>query len=500
VAGAIYGFQGDDLEVEAAWSEGRAIASLRARRPFAGFERQPDGRWKGGGSTFDQTVVLAVDGPRLTGPSVDVTLTRVKGGFRLDGLLDGKNVDLLVDAAGARAHGRRYARDAQGALVSEEVAGVKVVLYGEAARLEDPPWPEFAIAALSLGWGAQGVCSHTLCNQQPAPGPAAGRVPRGTHPGRPARGHRLAAWRPSEPRGTRPCQIGAAHSSRGARPPRLRPPGPRRTPAAPPTHGRDMGRIVTIANQKGGVGKTTTAVNLAASLAAAERRTLLVDLDPQGNAGSALGVARDEVEASIYDVLLDGRPIREVVRRTELKFLDLVPASRHLVGAELELAGVERREYRLRDALEPVARDYEHVLVDCPPSLGLLTLNGLVAAHGVVVPLQCEYFALEGLADILRTVELVRAGPNPRLEVDGILLTMFAPNNLASQVADDIRKHFSGRVFETVIPRNVRLAESQSHGRPVLLYDVASKGSQSYLAFAKELARRGARRERRAGA
>jgi chromosome partitioning protein len=261
-----------------------------------------------------------------------------------------------------------------------------------------------------------------------------------------------------------------------------------------------MGRIVTIANQKGGVGKTTTAVNLAASLAAAERRTLLVDLDPQGNAGSALGVARDAVEASVYDVLLDGRPVREVVRRTELKFLDLVPASRHLVGAELELAGVERREYRLRDALEPVARDYEHVLVDCPPSLGLLTLNGLVAAHGVVVPLQCEYFALEGLADILRTVELVRAGANPRLEVDGILLTMFAPNNLASQVADDIRKHFSGRVFETVIPRNVRLAESQSHGRPVLLYDVASKGCQSYLAFAKELARRGARRERRSGA
>jgi len=258
-----------------------------------------------------------------------------------------------------------------------------------------------------------------------------------------------------------------------------------------------MGRIVTIANQKGGVGKTTTAVNLAASLAAAERRTLLVDLDPQGNAGSALGVARDGVEASVYDVLLDGRPLREVVRRTELKFLDLVPASRHLVGAELELAGAERREYRLRDALERVARDYEHVLVDCPPSLGLLTLNGLVAAHGVVVPLQCEYFALEGLADILRTVELVKGGANPRLEVDGILLTMYAPNNLASQVADDIRRHFKGRVFETVIPRNVRLAESQSHGRPVLLYDVASKGCQSYLAFAKELARRGARRERR---
>ena len=259
-----------------------------------------------------------------------------------------------------------------------------------------------------------------------------------------------------------------------------------------------MGRIVTIANQKGGVGKTTTAVNLAASLAAGEHRTLLVDLDPQGNAGSALGVSRDEVAESVYEVLLDGRPLNEVARRTELKFLDLVPSSRHLVGAELELAGVERREFRLRLALERAVKDYEHVIVDCPPSLGLLTLNGLVAAHGVIVPLQCEYFALEGLADILRTVELVRGSANPRIEVDGILLTMYGTNNLASQVAEDIRKHFSGRVFQTVIPRNVRLSESQSHGKPILLYDVASKGCQSYLAFARELTRRGARKERRA--
>ncbi len=251
-----------------------------------------------------------------------------------------------------------------------------------------------------------------------------------------------------------------------------------------------MGRTVTIANQKGGVGKTTTAVNLAASLAAGEERTLLVDLDPQGNAGSALGVARDEVEGSVYDVLLDGRPVAEVARRTELRFLDLLPSSRHLVGAELELAGVERRESRLRDALQAVAADYAHVIIDCPPSLGLLTLNGLVAADGVIVPLQCEYFALEGLADILRTVELVKGGANPGLAVDGILLTMFAQNNLASQVADDIRRHFAGRVFDTVIPRNVRLSESQSHGKPILLYDVASKGCQSYLAFAREVSRR----------
>jgi chromosome partitioning protein len=252
-----------------------------------------------------------------------------------------------------------------------------------------------------------------------------------------------------------------------------------------------MPRILTIANQKGGVGKTTTAVNLAASLAAAERRTLLVDLDPQGNAGSAVGISRDEVEgASVYEVLLDGRPVREVVRRTELKFLDLVPASRHLVGAELELAGAERREFRLKEALDAVAGDYEYLLVDCPPSLGLLTLNGLVAAQGVLIPLQCEYYALEGLADVLRTIELVRESANPGLALDGIVLTMHAQNNLAAQVTEEIRTHFRKEVFQTVIPRNVRLSESPSHGKPVLLYDVASKGCQSYLALARELVRR----------
>ena len=259
----------------------------------------------------------------------------------------------------------------------------------------------------------------------------------------------------------------------------------------PAKTGGAMGRILTIANQKGGVGKTTTAVNLAASLAAAERRTLLVDIDPQGNAGSALGVTRDEVEgASLYEVLLEGRPVAEVVRRTELKFLDLVPASRHLVGAELELAGEERREHRLKKALDPVAGDYEYLIVDCPPSLGLLTLNGLVAAHGVLIPLQCEYYALEGLADVLRTIDLVREGANPRLAVEGIVLTMHAPNNLATQVTEEIRTHFKKEVFQTVIPRNVRLSESPSHGKPVLLYDVASKGCQSYLALARELVKR----------
>ncbi|MBK9515803.1 MAG: ParA family protein [Anaeromyxobacter sp.] len=258
----------------------------------------------------------------------------------------------------------------------------------------------------------------------------------------------------------------------------------RARPATPPT------RVLTIANQKGGVGKTTTAVNLAASLAAAERRTLLVDLDPQGNAGSALGIRRDESETSIYEVLLDGRPLEEALRQTELKFLDLVPASQHLVGAEIELAVHEDRERRLQAALGPVAGAYEFVIVDCPPSLGLLTLNGLVAAQGVMIPLQCEYYALEGLADVLKTIELVKASANPELVVDGIVLTMFSPNNLANQVADEIRKTFGRQCFKTVIPRNVRLSEAPSHGKPILLYDVTSKGCQSYLALAREVASR----------
>jgi chromosome partitioning protein len=249
-------------------------------------------------------------------------------------------------------------------------------------------------------------------------------------------------------------------------------------------------RILTIANQKGGVGKTTTAVNLAASLAAAERRTLLVDLDPQGNAGSALGIRRDDSECSIYEVLLDGVPLEQAIRKTELKFLDLVPASRHLVGAELELAEVDGRETRLRKAIASVAGKYEYVIVDCPPSLGLLTVNGLVAAQGAVIPLQCEYYALEGLADVLKTIELVKASANPGLEVDGIVLTMFSPNNLANQVADEIRKTFTRQVFKTVIPRNVRLSEAPSHGKPILLYDVTSKGCQSYLELAREVAGR----------
>ena len=264
----------------------------------------------------------------------------------------------------------------------------------------------------------------------------------------------------------------------------------RRGSLPPEVEDGSMSRILTIANQKGGVGKTTTAVNLAASLAAAERRTLLVDVDPQGNAGSALGIRRDDSPSSVYEVLTNGLPMAEAIRQTELQYLDLVPASAHLVGAELELAELGEREYRLRDALEPVAGDYDFVVIDCPPSLGLLTLNGLVAAHGVVVPIQCEYYALEGLADILKTIELVKNAANPNLKVDGIVLTMFSPNNLANQVADEIRKTFKKQVFKTVIPRNVRLSEAPSHGKPILLYDVASKGCQSYLELAQELAKR----------
>ena len=258
----------------------------------------------------------------------------------------------------------------------------------------------------------------------------------------------------------------------------------------PPNELATMSRILTIANQKGGVGKTTTAVNLAASLAAAEHRTLLIDVDPQGNAGSALGIRRDESENSIYEVLLDGLPLRDAVRKTELKYLDLVPASQHLVGAELELAAHEHRERKLKVAVDSLADEYEFVIIDCPPSLGLLTLNGLVAAKGVMIPLQCEYYALEGLADILKTIELVKASANPELKVDGIVLTMYSVNNLANQVADEIRKTFADQVFKTVIPRNVRLSEAPSHGKPILLYDVASKGCQSYLELAREVADR----------
>jgi chromosome partitioning protein len=252
-----------------------------------------------------------------------------------------------------------------------------------------------------------------------------------------------------------------------------------------------MGRILAVSNQKGGVGKTTTAINLAASLAAAEQKTLLIDLDPQGNAGSGLGVDRTTLTGSIYDCLVNDRPLGEVVQPTELRFLDVVPATPDLTGAEVELVNVDARELRLKRALAEVAASYDYVLIDCPPSLGLLTLNALVAADAVLIPLQCEYYAMEGLAQLLSTVEAVQGSLNKRLEVEGIVLTMFDPRaNISHQVADEVRRVFPKLVFDAVIPRNVRLAESPSFGKPVLLYDIRSKGCEAYLQLAQEVLRR----------
>jgi chromosome partitioning protein len=254
-----------------------------------------------------------------------------------------------------------------------------------------------------------------------------------------------------------------------------------------------MNNIICIANQKGGVGKTTTAINLSASLAAAEKKTLLIDGDSQGNTTSGMGADSNIVQnENLYHAMIGKVPLEKVILSTAIPHLDIIPSNQDLIGIEVEFVNVEEKEMRLMQLLKSLDRDYEFIVIDCPPSLGVMTINALVASDYVIIPLQCEYFAMEGLGYLLNTVKLVKARLNPQLSLGGILLTMFdARNSLAHRVSEDVRKHFGNKVFKTVIPRNVRLSESPSHGLPIILYDIKSRGALAYLELAQEIIRGG---------